>query len=291
MENRLFNRIAFWKKADTNNVLGVYVGVKSLWVYQTTPTVKFQEFPFKSDHWAIAFADIAEAFGPAKIQLLLSSSFYQIFPADKPNVDASEIAQALLWSVKDIVNLPVNQIHLDYFESPILNNNKVTVVAADRDMLAAMVQAALGTHLQIVGIFVEELAMSNLFEPEPQARLVIHHCQQQELLLTVVKEGAVVMQRRVRGFSELDGVSAQDLSYGVADNLSLEIQRSMDYFESQLRQAPVASIDIFVDGARSELVKLVSANFNQPVREVNTKSVGAKMAELAFAEYARGLAS
>ena len=34
---------------------------------------------------------------------------------------------------------------------------------------------------------------------------------------------------------------------GMVDNLSLEIQRSMDYFESQLRQAPIKSIYLIID--------------------------------------------
>jgi MSHA biogenesis protein MshI len=33
----------------------------------------------------------------------------------------------------------------------------------------------------------------------------------------------------------------------VIDNLSLEIQRSMDYFESQLRQAPVKKVYVYLD--------------------------------------------
>jgi MSHA biogenesis protein MshI len=38
----------------------------------------------------------------------------------------------------------------------------------------------------------------------------------------------------------------------VVDNLSLEIQRSMDYFESQLRQAPVKKVYISLDTMHEE---------------------------------------
>jgi MSHA biogenesis protein MshI len=76
----------------------------------------------------------------------------------------------------------------------------------------------------------------------------------------------------------------------VADNLSLEIQRSMDFFESQLRQPPVASIDLLVQGETDALAKAVAVNFNQPVKVVDCDQVGAKMAELAFSEWQRGRA-
>jgi MSHA biogenesis protein MshI len=50
--------------------------------------------------------------------------------------------------------------------------------------------------------------------------------------------------RRLRGYENLANFSQEELELGVVDNLSLEIQRSMDYFESQLRQAPVKKVYI-----------------------------------------------
>ena len=47
-----------------------------------------------------------------------------------------------------------------------------------------------------------------------------------------------------RGYENLASFSQEELKMGVVDNLSLEIQRSMDYFESQLRQGPVKKVYI-----------------------------------------------
>jgi len=138
-----------------------------------------------------------------------------------------------------------------------------------------------------VGINIEEMAVTNLFTEEAQARLVLSHISGQELLLTVVRQGELFMQRRVRGFNQLDSVSAEDLAFGLADNLSLELQRSMDYFESQLRQAPVASIELLINGHVGKLAELVSANFNQKVNAIEVDSVETKMAALALAEFNR----
>lgn len=63
---------------------------------------------------------------------------------------------------------------------------------------------------------------------------------------------------------------------GMADDLSLELQRSMDYFESQLHQAPVSSIELLINGQAEKLAELISVNFNQEVNAIIAESVEAK---------------
>jgi MSHA biogenesis protein MshI len=120
------------------------------------------------------------------------------------------------------------------------------------------------------------------------AHLLVAHLPQQELLLMVGKAEEVLMQRRVRGFSQLSKATYQELQQGIADNLSLEIQRSMDYFESQLRQAPVASIRVVIEGDSVGLAELVGANFNQKVHADNQDGICGLLAQLALQELTRG---
>lgn len=290
MDKRLISRLAFWQKKATSIDLGVYVCTDKLWVYAPATddqAEKWLSFELQNEQWQTAFAALAHTFPNARLQIVLVSSCYQLLVADKPNVNAEELPQALLWSIKDMVTIPVPQIHLDYFEPP-LPSNKISVVVVTKDYLVNLVQAIHGQGLSVAGISIEELAMTNLFIDDNQARLIVSHHTGQELLLTVVKQGQLYMQRRVRGFMQLDKTDVDQLHYGLADNLSLEIQRSMDYFESQLRQAPVASIELLVDGAVDVLAKLVSANFNQAVNVIDKSSVGARMAGLAFSEFSRG---
>lgn len=290
MDKRRIGRLAFWQNKAITTDLGVYVCADKLWVYAPA-TEHYAEqwvtFELQHEQWLMAFAELARVFPHARLQLLLASGPYQLLVADKPNVAPEELPQALLWSVKDMVTLPVPQIHLDYFESP-LPSGKINVVVVEKDKLINMVQAIHAHGLSIAGISIEELAMTNLFVDDNQARLVVSHYSGHDLLLTVVKQGQLYMQRRVRGFMQLDKAEVDELNYGLADNLSLEIQRSMDYFESQLRQAPVASIELLIDGAADALAKLVSTNFNQAVNVIEKNAVGACMAGLAFYELSRG---
>lgn len=286
MDKSLISRLAFWQKTIQGIDVGVYIDTHHLWVYtHATDAHKAHclSFECKNNQWQDGFTAIAKHFPHARLHLVFAASFYQILVADKPNVDTAELPQALLWSIKDMVSMDLAQIHLDYFEPPIASN-KVNVVVTERDKLINLLQVIDEQGLQVIGISIEELAITNHFVDDAQARLVVSHQTGQELLLTVVKQGQLYMQRRVRGFIALDKAQVDDLNYGLADTLSLEIQRSMDYFESQLRQAPVASIELLTGGATDALATLVSANFNQAVNVIAHQGVGEQFARLAFAE-------
>lgn len=295
MEKSFFSRLAFWRKLNVKLKLGIYVCLDKVVAYRqddetqdgTVSQHHAIEFAFDGVNWSGLFTDLAKEFGPSQLQFTLSSPYYQLLLVDKPKVEADEMNQALLWSIKDMVSQPVADIHIDYFESPQLNSAKVNVVIVDRKLTAAMVSAAKDHEMQVIGINIEEIAMTNLFLNDKQARLIISHLSGKELLLTVVKQGDLYMQRRVRGFNQIDSVSAEELSFGMADNLSLELQRSMDYFESQLRQAPVSSIELLINGHTEKLVELIGVNFNQVVNVIAAESVEIEMASLALVEMRR----
>lgn len=290
MVQRLLGKLKFWKGGETNLSLGVFVTTSHVYVFrnaQGTQTEESQAFAIDNANWVKVFAAIRDHFGPAKLQLMLASNFYQLVVADKPNVEESELNQALLWSVKDLVSEAVTNIQLDYFEATSVPG-KLNVAVASKSFLGELAQACDENNMQIAGISIEELALSNINVNDHMARLIMMHLPEQELLLTVVKDGELLMQRRVRGFSKLHLAQKMELSESVADNLSLEIQRSMDYFESQLRQAPVASIEVVMDGEGQQLAQLLAANFNQKVTEVTHTGVAALMAKFAHIEFTRG---
>ncbi|MGX9461681.1 biogenesis protein MshI [Shewanella sp. A14] len=291
MDNGFLSKLAFWQTSQLMGDVGVFVADNCLWVYkpkQGQSAAIISQFLVKKNDWSQAFDALKHQFGRVRLQLVLSHEYYQLLQADKPNVEPAEVTQALLWSVKDMVSDPVTNIYLDYFESSIIGNEKVNVVVSSRQFLMQLASACDANGLDVAGISIEELALSHLLTHDNMAHMLVAHLPQQELLLLVAKAGEVLMQRRVRGFNQLDKVTLEELQLGVADNLSLEIQRSMDYFESQLRQAPVGSISILVEGDCASLANLVGANFNQKVIAVAHDGVSSLLAQLALQELTRG---
>ena len=285
------SKLAFWRKAKRKGDLGVFISEMAIWVYPMSlagiagESVKIT---VENKKWALAFETIKLQFGLANLHIVLASSLYQLLQVDKPGVDADEIAQALIWSIKDMVAEPVNNIHLDYFETSIAHGNKINAVVSSKTLLSNIAQVCDELGFSVAGITIEELVLSNLFADQKMSHMLVTHIADQELLLTVVKSGELLMQRRVRGFNQLSHAKSDELKYGLADSLSLEIQRSMDYFESQLRQAPVSVIDIFSDGDNLAIANLVAANFNQQVNAVKHQGVSAMIAQLALSEFNRG---
>ncbi|WP_372871530.1 MSHA biogenesis protein MshI [Shewanella sp.] len=279
-------RFSFFNKKSELRALGLYLSADTCWVTAADSSDEtVLEIPLRSDGWSDLMATIVSHFGPCRLAIVLGAGRYQLLLTDKPSVPEADLSDAIKWSVKDMVSEPVTSLQIDYFESPNSSSNKITVVSVSRRALEELVHAVDEAKCEVAGIGIEELVTARLFEAESQARMVVSHVPGNELLLTVVKGGELWMQRRVRGFAELNRIDEQDLAFGAADNLSLELQRSMDYFESQLRQPPVASIEVLTEGAVAALARLLGANFNQPVSAISSLPVGHVFAQLACREF------
>ena len=281
----LYQKLAFWKQSKEQVHVGVFVSKSTLWLTvkneQAEPV--FSSIEFDGD-WEQAFESIQQQIPFAQLAIVLDSEFYQLIQADRPNVDASELPSALLWSVKDLVNIPPANIHLDYFDSPISSNGKINVVTMERSLAQQIAIAADNVGLSIKSINIEELMLTKLDAEEHQAQLVLCHHAGGELLLAVVKGGAMYLQRRIRGLHALDKMTREDLSYGAADNLSVEIQRSMDFYEGQLRQAPIKQITLLIDNVGEDLASLLRANFDQKVEALDVGGVSAYLSSLALVQ-------
>ena len=102
-----------------------------------------------------------------------------------------------------------------------------------------------------------------------QQDAVLLVCQQpnEEINLLIIKNGQLFFSRRLRGFVQISKKSEDELMMGVIDSLSLEIQRSTDYFERQLKQAPIKTIEVLVPIANEAfLARKLAENTNVEVK-------------------------
>lgn len=221
-----------------------------------------------------------------------SISKYQMLQLDKPEVEDGELLQALQWSVKEQL-FSDDELAIDYFDTPAeaANLKKLNVVAISKQEVREVRNGVLkaGLALNIIGI--EELATCNLVVPSDDAIITLKQEEGGQLSLNIVKRNELYFSRRLRGYENLANFSPEELKMGVVDNLSLEIQRSMDYFESQLRQAPVKkvylSLDTIHQEALAEFIKEVifvsvesfipnvSKNTKMPIAPSSLASLGA----------------
>jgi MSHA biogenesis protein MshI len=197
--------------------------------------------------------------------LVLASSQTQVVQVDKPNIPASELNDALKWQIRDLVNYSPEDMILDYFDGPTLSggNEKINVVCASKKELLTLIDPLNHDGLTLKSITTEEFAFASLLAVQDDACLMV--CQQpnEEIILLIVKQGKVFFSRRLRGFAQIANKTEEELSLGIVDNLNLEIQRSTDYFERQLKQAPIRSIEVIVPIANEAvLARKLSENTN-----------------------------
>ncbi len=203
-----------------------------------------------------------------KFHLVLSPLQAYVVQVNKPKVPKVEIISALKWQIKDLVPISPENMVLDYFDGPLLAGGieKINVVCSPINELKEIVAALNAGSASLSSIIIEEFAFANLLPIQNDACLLV--CQQpnEEIVLLIVKQGKLYFHRRLRGFSQIAGKTDDELSTTVIDSLALEIQRSSDYFERQLKQAPIKSIKVLIPiSSEGFFARKLSENTHIPV--------------------------
>tara|TARA_B110000238_G_scaffold172647_1_gene191231 strand:+ start:495 stop:1448 length:954 start_codon:yes stop_codon:yes gene_type:complete len=248
-----------FKKASTFHTVGIEMGVKDFNVSTLQKIkgkvkwVKQDSLPIKNWQTELKTYVKNNHLTNTKCNVALSRSKYQQFQLDRPAVKDAEINQALQWTVKEQLSSD-DEFTIDYFDLPdtAANDKKLNVVAISTKDIIEIHDGVLKAGLTLNIIGVEELATCNLLTHSDDAIITLKQEEGGQLGLNIVKRNQLFFSRRLRGYENLTGFSEEELKIGVVDNLSLEIQRSMDYFESQLRQAPVKKVYISLDTMHEE---------------------------------------
>lgn len=225
------------------------LGASSSSAEDSGQAIEFKSVKVNQIDFSAAIADLqAEIPFTGKCHVVLNAQQSQIVQVDKPKVPADEINSALKWQIKDLVTIAPENMVLDYFDGPVLagGQEKINVVCAPMNELKSLVAAVNESEAEVCSITIAEFAFANLIPNQKDACLLV--CQQpnEEIVLLIVKQGRLFFHRRLRGFSQIANKTEDELSMTVIDNLALEIQRSSDFFERQLKQAPIREIKILL---------------------------------------------
>lgn len=217
--------------------------------------------------------------------LVLGTDRYQLVQLDKPAVKPEEMLQALPWLVRELTSVPVEDMLLDYLDLPehtSAQGARINVVVTSKSSLLELCRALQRKHIQLANIQPEEWLPRNLIPLQSAAVMLLVHQPGQELSLQIVKQGMLYFSRKLRGFSRIDQYEMAELRQGMLDNLLLEVQRSLDYFEGQLRQAPVK--EILFQIASPELPAIVRYFTDNGFVQVRQLELSALMPKLSQAE-------
>lgn len=193
---------------------------------------------------------------------------YQIVQIEAPEVLPSEMRAAVRWRLRDAINFSVDEAAVDIFEIPDpvrRAQNKMLFAVAARDSAIQRIAGALKPVAKgFNAIDIPELCLRNLSALLPQdakgvAMLALgdHFAQ-----LVITRQGVMYVTRRIdigRRFEpRAPEHNGEDIDAGA---LALELQRSLDYYESHYDQSAIGDLVIAPANARSD--RLVDALKNE----------------------------
>ncbi|NND60648.1 MAG: hypothetical protein HKN49_10300 [Gammaproteobacteria bacterium] len=169
---------------------------------------------------------------------VLQPDHYQMLLVERPDVPDPEVAAAVRWRVRDLLNFPVDEATLDVFDVPAQarGNRMVYAVAAPQSRVAEFCQPLDGLGLAAVDII--ELCVRNLAVALPQDRFGVACLliSGSHGFLTISRDRQVYLIRQM----EVPEAAASDPA--AASQIALELQRSLDYFESHYDQRPIRDV-------------------------------------------------
>ncbi len=197
---------------------------------------------------------------------LVANDDCDIYQVERPEVEDSEMIQAVTWKIKDMINYDVTNAVVDSYPMPVSSKHKqqqVGVVAAREAVISSYIESIKATALELNTLDVHELVRSNL-------EIVQHSAEQSLALLTLTAGNGLlsvyhntdlyVSREFPIGIDQLELASSEDES--TFDALLLEIQRSVDYFESFYGIGAVTSLRVFPQLNATEKMAMYLQNFS-----------------------------
>ena len=197
---------------------------------------------------------------------LLSPEEYQLFILDSLPVKDDELRDALQWRIRSMVSFSIDETVIDYFSLPAKKatptNTMIAAVVAKMDILTKQVALFEQAGLQITVIDVPELAMRNLtsFCENDEKSTAFIYFYEDKVILNITCKKTLYFSRQIK-LSTLTGTTTKNY-----EQLSLDIIRYFDYFQTQWRQArPTRILVSTKQEDRENLTKTLSEHLLQPV--------------------------
>ena len=177
---------------------------------------------------------------------VLDSNEYSLLLTEAPDVPPDELRAAIRWRIKDLIDFHINDATLDVFDTPgdkaAGRARSMYAVAARSSAIQkrADMMSAAGINLDVIDI--PEMAQRNLASllPEDAKGVVLLSFTPSGGLITISKQSEIFLSRNID--VGLDVLTQLSDTASMFDRIALEIQRSLDYYDSHFRQAPINTI-------------------------------------------------
>lgn len=196
-----------------------------------------------------------------RCNVVLADDDYSLLLVEAPNVPPEEMRDAVRFRIKDMIAFPLDEALVDVFSLPSDSSrsgrNMVYVAVTQRSKVRAVMALMDRLGLKLNAVDISELALRNVLERLQQNERGVAglHIVAGRGTIAIMKEGQIYLTRQF------------DLAYngGLFDELpteqlALELQRSLDYYERQMGQIPPDSVYVFGDNVSPDKLDTTVTN-------------------------------
>lgn len=185
--------------------------------------------------------------GGLDCNFVLSPRDYNLYLIEAPAVEAAELRSAVRWKIKDLLDMPVEDAVIDIFPVPedaFQGRSKMLyAVAAQKSRIEFVIDLVSRSGLNLNVIDVPEMALLNVSSEflEDRNGLAFMDLRQAGSTMNLSRGGQLYLTRKINTSLGADVMNSMDWEMQ-RDRLVLEIQRSLDYYESQMGMDPISQI-------------------------------------------------
>lgn len=201
---------------------------------------------------------------------------YHLLLVEAPDVPAPELRAAVRWRIKDLIGFHIDDAVIDVFELPEQKRagqaRMMYAVAARAQIVQQHVNQieAAGLHLEVIDI--PEMCLRNvasLTEEDVQGTLLLQFTANYGFIV-ITRQHTLYLARRLDiDATALAAAHERGEETALLDSVVLEIQRSLDYYDSHFAQPPLAALLLAPGEAPLPFLKPhLAQNLTVPVREL-----------------------
>lgn len=179
---------------------------------------------------------------------VLNPKDYNLHLVEAPNVEADELRSAVRWKIKDLLDMKIDDAAIDVFQVPedaYRGRDMVYVIASLKSRIRSIAEMVSASGLELAIVDIPELVMKNIstcFVNDDNG-VAFMDLRRTGSTMNISREDSLYLTRRINTQLDPDVMKAADWET-LKDRLVLEIQRSLDYYESQMGKSPINQIVI-----------------------------------------------
>lgn len=210
---------------------------------------------------------------------------YNLLLVEAPDVEPDEVRAAIRFRIKDLIDFDLNDAIVDVFEAPAGKSagasKMMYAVVARADRVKGLISSFKDVGLSLDIIDIPELALRNVASrlPEDVAGVALVYVGRQQGLITITRNSELYLSRTINvGYDSLpdEPVNAQtdERCQRWLDSIVIEVQRSMDYYESHFSQPQVSAIVMTpVDKEIQNMPDYISEQLQIPARTLDVNAL------------------